>query len=77
MILGESPSRIFHFVQTFVVGPLKELWAALIRDRPNNLRLLLYLNFAVYFILITTYAYAGERYLYMSKASKGKLLKII
>ncbi len=50
-----------------MVGPLKELWAALIRDRPSNLRLLLYLNFAVYFILITTYAYAGERYLYMSK----------
>ncbi len=51
--------------------PLKEFYVTLSKKRENNLRVFLYINFAIYYIYITTMSYNGEKYLYMVKVSSA------
>jgi len=55
------------FYEKYVTSPLKEFYVTLTKKRDKNLRSLLYVNFVVYFIYISTLAYSSEKYMYMSK----------
>ncbi len=67
------------FATKYVLTPARELYRTLSRRRPRGLRALLYLNFLVYFLYITTVSYNGEKYMYMVKVMgerDGKLVGV-
>ncbi len=59
--------KVESFGKRYVFTPLKEFYVTLSKRRENNLRLFLYINFAVYYMYITTISYNSEKYLYMVK----------
>ncbi len=61
-------SRALHVLHQFLYLPAKELVITLCKARENNLRLLIFIQFACYILYLFSLEFSDLLYLYMIKA---------